>query len=97
MTDFQIFKQAIVLTYSKIFQKHNGAEYTFSQVAFKLIVIWIPILILIKAKQLLLETGKTIKQIAKETGFRHSNNFTKAFSAYYGIAPNRYRKLHSSA
>jgi len=35
MTDFQIFKQVIVLLYSKIFPKHNGAEYTFSQVAFK--------------------------------------------------------------
>jgi AraC family transcriptional regulator, transcriptional activator of the genes for pyochelin and ferripyochelin receptors len=51
---------------------------------------------MIKARQLILETNKTIKQIAKETGFRHPNNFTKAFSSYYHVAPNRYRKLYSS-
>lgn len=51
---------------------------------------------MVKAKLLLLETGKPIKQIAKETGFMHANNFTKSFKAYYRVSPNRYRKLYSS-
>jgi AraC family transcriptional regulator, transcriptional activator of the genes for pyochelin and ferripyochelin receptors len=51
---------------------------------------------MIRARLLILETDKPVKRIAKETGFSHSNNFTKAFNAYYGTAPSRYRKIHSS-
>jgi hypothetical protein len=47
MTDWQIFKQAIVLLYTKVFPKYNGEDYTFAQAAFKLITIWIPLLILL--------------------------------------------------
>jgi len=51
---------------------------------------------MIKAGQLILETNKTIKQIAKATGFTYSNNFTTAFSSYYHVSPRRYRHLYSS-
>jgi hypothetical protein len=34
MTDWQILKQAIVLLYTKVFPKHNGEDYTFSQGGF---------------------------------------------------------------
>jgi len=51
---------------------------------------------MIKAASLLLESRKSIKQIARESGFRHVNNFTRAFTARYAIAPNRYRELHSA-
>jgi len=47
MTDWQIFKQVVVLLYTKVFPKHNGEDYTFPQVTFKLIAIWIPLLILL--------------------------------------------------
>ena len=47
---------------------------------------------MIKAKELLLGTDKTIKQIARIVGFKHASNFTKAFGAYHGLAPGKYRK-----
>lgn len=47
---------------------------------------------MIKAAELLTESRKTIKQIARTTGFRYMNNFTRAFSVYYTISPAAYRK-----
>jgi len=47
MTDSQIVKQLIVSLYARIFPRANGNGYTFSQVAFKLIVIWLPLISLL--------------------------------------------------
>ena len=47
---------------------------------------------MIKAAELIIETNKTMKQIARATGFRHTNNFITAFTAYYHATPVRYRK-----
>ena len=51
---------------------------------------------MIKSGKLLLETNKTIKQIAKVVGFGYATNFTTAFTFYYGITPNEYRNYFSS-
>ncbi|MGG9964085.1 helix-turn-helix domain-containing protein [Ferruginibacter sp. SUN106] len=45
-----------------------------------------------KAAELLSDSRKTIKQIAKATGFRYMNNFIRAFSANYSVSPAAYRK-----
>jgi len=47
---------------------------------------------MIKAAGMILESRKSMKQIAKATGFRHTNNFITAFSAFYHITPHRYRQ-----
>lgn len=45
------------------------------------------------AKKLLKNTDKTIKQIAKETGFLSSSVFIRVFKKIEGITPGAYRKL----
>ena len=45
-----------------------------------------------KASELLVETDRTIKQIAHSIGFKHASNFTKAFGTYHGLTPGNYRK-----
>lgn len=47
-----------------------------------------------KAKQLIEETHKPIKEISKLSGYRYSTNFITAFSAYYGIPPGQYRRRY---
>ena len=50
---------------------------------------------MIKAAELIVETDKTIKQIARLTGFKYSSNFTKAFVSHHGLTPARYRDYFS--
>ncbi len=45
-----------------------------------------------KAKQLLLESGKKVKEIAMEVGYRDANYFVRSFKKYYGITPEECRK-----
>ena len=47
---------------------------------------------MIKAANLLTTSNKSIKQIAKVTGFQHLTNFTRAFTNYYKISPGNYRQ-----
>ena len=51
---------------------------------------------MIKAAELIVETNKTIKEIARRTGFKHSSNFITAFASYHGLTPARYRAYFSS-
>jgi AraC-like DNA-binding protein len=51
---------------------------------------------MIKAAELIVNTNKTIKQIAYDTGFKHSNNFIKAFVSFHGLTPKRYREYFSA-
>lgn len=44
-----------------------------------------------KAKQLLEEGRKTMKQIAMHCGYRSQGNFTAAFKKRYGVAPTEYQ------
>ncbi len=44
------------------------------------------------AASLLKNTNKTIKQIAKATGFLYTSNFTTAFTSFHHISPALYRQ-----
>jgi two-component system response regulator YesN len=43
-----------------------------------------------KAKTMLLEGNKTIKQIAIEVGYIDQNYFSKAFKKYTNVSPKEY-------
>jgi len=47
---------------------------------------------MIKAAELIVETDKTIKQIATLTGFKYASNFSKAFVTFHGLTPGKYRE-----
>ena len=46
-----------------------------------------------KAKSMLIEGNKTVKQIAREVGYLDQNYFSKAFKKYTNISPKEYCKL----
>ena len=48
---------------------------------------------LIKAKRLLAETDRLVKQIAQETGFRDAIRFHEAFVREEGLSPSDYRRM----
>jgi AraC-like DNA-binding protein len=43
------------------------------------------------AAELLEQTGRSLEQISKQTGFRYYSNFTRAFKKRYGTTPALYR------
>jgi len=45
-----------------------------------------------EARQLLGESGRSIKEIASLTGYRSVNSFIKAFKKMYGVTPGDFRK-----
>ena len=49
-----------------------------------------------KAREYLLETSKSISDISLLTGYQDPPNFIRAFKAYYGVAPNQFRKQNHS-
>ncbi|HSV10120.1 MAG TPA: helix-turn-helix transcriptional regulator [Hanamia sp.] len=51
---------------------------------------------MIKAAELLVETNKTIKEIARATGYKYRSNFISAFTGYHGLPPSKYRNLFST-
>ena len=44
------------------------------------------------ARQLLTDSGRSIKEIASMTGYRSVNSFIKAFKKMYGVTPGDFRK-----
>jgi len=49
-----------------------------------------------KAKEMMADRNKSLKQISKATGYKHQNNFSKAFKKRYGMSPKGWRKtLHT--
>ena len=48
-----------------------------------------------KAKNMLLDTSKTILQISNECGFEYPSYFTKTFKTYYQCMPSEFRKKYS--
>ncbi|MDO5089275.1 MAG: AraC family transcriptional regulator [Leptotrichiaceae bacterium] len=46
------------------------------------------------AKFLLLNTDKNISEIANETGYENPSKFSKSFKNYFGVLPNKYRKIN---
>lgn len=47
-----------------------------------------------KATYYLLETDRTIQEIAYTLGYADPSNFTKAFKIWFGVLPREYRKRH---
>jgi len=45
-----------------------------------------------KAAELLSNSYRPIKDIARSTGFNHTSNFTISFTDYYGQTPTEYRR-----
>jgi len=46
------------------------------------------------AKELLLNSGKTVGEIASAVGFSHFSHFSRMFRRVTGVNPNEYRQLH---
>ena len=46
------------------------------------------------AAMLLISSDKSIKQIAKATGFHYTSNFNTAFTKYFKTSPARFRIFH---
>ncbi|MBM6841221.1 helix-turn-helix transcriptional regulator [[Clostridium] spiroforme] len=46
------------------------------------------------ATKLLLESDKTITEIAKNTGYESASKFARAFKEHYQLSPNQFRKQH---
>lgn len=55
---------------------------------------WIAIVRLGKA-QALLASGKTVKEIAAQTGFNHSSNLTRSFKQHYKATPSTQRRSYN--
>lgn len=49
-----------------------------------------------KAMELITATQKPFKEIARDVGFKHYNNFITAFTKYHGCSPGRARKKRTS-
>lgn len=47
-----------------------------------------------KVKNMLVETGQTLEQIAEQCGFLNSFYLSRVFSQEVGVNPSQYRKLH---
>ena len=46
-----------------------------------------------QAKMMLEDKNKTIKVIARATGFKHTSNFTTAYRKWFGVTPGRSRNM----
>jgi AraC-like DNA-binding protein len=44
-----------------------------------------------RARELLLRTGKPVKQVAAAVGFRNEKSFSRAFRQWAGVAPGAFR------
>jgi AraC-like DNA-binding protein len=51
---------------------------------------------LTKARQLLLQVGTTVAEVAYQTGFSSPTYFATAFKAKYQVSPTEFRTLHTS-
>ncbi len=49
---------------------------------------------LLRGRQLLLQTDRTVTEIAGEVGWENPSKFSSAFKSRYKIAPLTYRKLN---
>jgi PAS domain S-box-containing protein len=50
---------------------------------------------LTRASQILMHSDDTVSHIAQEVGFYDHSHFTREFQKLFGMAPGRYRKVHS--
>lgn len=47
-----------------------------------------------EAKRLLLQTDKTVAEIAQELNYTNAQNFIRFFSKSTGVTPGKFRKLY---
>ena len=47
-----------------------------------------------EAKRLLLQTDKTVSEIAQELNYTNAQNFIRFFSKSTGVTPGKFRKLY---
>ena len=69
---------------SKLFKKKHGCgiyEYALN-------------LRMSRAKELLLDPGLQIQQIAERLGYSNSNYFSKAFKNFYNLSPSEFREMN---
>lgn len=45
-----------------------------------------------KSKEMMADPNKSLKQISKAMGYKHQNNYSRAFKKRYGITPGAWRK-----
>ncbi|NLY90848.1 MAG: helix-turn-helix domain-containing protein [Firmicutes bacterium] len=81
---------------------HVGLSYSHLRKVFKdatgrNLAEYINALRLEKAKQLLLETNYTVKQVAALCGFYHEKSFSRAFAQAEGISPGKYKSMAQKA
>ncbi|MFS0749238.1 AraC family transcriptional regulator [Oceanobacillus sp. 1P07AA] len=72
--------------FSRVFKKHVGVspQYYISSVRLQ------------KAKELLLQTNFTIRDIGLEVGQQSLGTFTSRFTKSVGVSPNQFRRMHNS-
>lgn len=49
-----------------------------------------------KAMELSIATQRPFKEISRDVGFKHYNNFITAFTKYHGYSPGKARKKYTS-
>ena len=55
---------------------------------------YIQLTIIEKAKEMLIEGGKSVSEIAYELGFKYPHHLSRLFKKVVGIAPNEYRMMN---
>jgi AraC-like DNA-binding protein len=45
-----------------------------------------------KSKEMMSDRNKSLKEISKAIGYKHANNYSKAFKKKYGISPRSWRR-----
>jgi AraC-like DNA-binding protein len=86
------------LTLSQMAEQAGFSTYYFSRMFSEVMgrtpMEWLFECRLVAAKQLLMTTGWTIKQIAEHTGFSQSSYFIARFREHIGQTPQEYRRLY---
>ena len=70
--------------------------HTFKEITGATVLEYLNNVRLSKAHSLLMDTGYSMEEIARETGFSSSLNLTRVFKKAYGMAPTQFRKRKES-
>jgi AraC-like DNA-binding protein len=87
------------LTLLQMAEQTSFSTYYFSRMFHEVMgrtpVEWLFECRLVVAKQLLMSTGWTIKQVAENSGFSQSSYFIARFREHTGMTPQEYRRLYN--
>lgn len=70
--------------------------HTFKEITGATVLEYLNNVRLSKAHSLLMDTGYSMEEIARETDFSSSLNLTRVFKKAYGMAPTQFRKRKES-